>query len=221
MHINKKFLYLAISISSLLIAFQSFTGANVPGNFFFGPRWYQALIASIIIFGYSTSMLFKQKRSDSSAPSNSRKYSTNKKLLYLAISISSLLIAFQSFTGANVPGNFFFGPRWYQALIASIIIFGYSTSMLFKMKWSDSSAPSSNQKYSLIVAAGFALMLGAIPAGFMFGLAVGGCCGAPGNGFALLAVPLMIGMFVGGIVAIIYGIKKNRQLSKGSVSTKK
>ena len=145
----------------------------------------------------------------------------NKKLLYLAISISSLLIAYQSFTGAFVPGNFFFGPRWYQALIASIIIFGYSTSMLFKMKRSDSSAPSNSLKYSLIVAAGFALLIGAIPAGFMFALAVGGCCGAPANGFKVLAVPLVIVMIVGGIVAIIYGIKKNRQLSKGSVSTKK
>ncbi len=145
----------------------------------------------------------------------------NKKFLYLAISILSLLIAYQSFTGAFVPGNFFFGPRWYQALIASIIIFGYSTSMLFKKKRSDSSSPSNNRKHSLIVAAGFALMLGAIPAGFMFGLVVGGCCGAPGNGFTVLAVPLVIVMIVGGIVAIIYGIKKNRQLSKGSVSTKK
>ena len=145
----------------------------------------------------------------------------NKKLLYLAISISSLLIAFQSFTGANVPGNFFFGPRWYQALIASIIIFGYSTSMLFKRKRSDSSAPSNSLKYSLIVAAGFALLIGAIPAGFMFELTAFGCCGAPSNGFKGSGFVLMIVMFVGGIVAIIHGIKKNRQLSKGSVSTKK
>ena len=145
----------------------------------------------------------------------------NKKFIYLAISISSLLIAYQSFTGAFVPGNFFFGPRWYQALIASIIIFGYSTSMLFKMKWSDSSAHSSSLKYSLIVAAGFALMLSAIPAGFMFELTAFGCCGAPSNGFKGSGFVLMIVMFVGGIVAIIHGIKKNRQLSKGSVSTKK
>ena len=145
----------------------------------------------------------------------------NKKFIYLAISISSLLIAYQSFTGAFVPGNFFFGPRWYQALIASIIIFGYSTSMLFKRKRSDSSAPSNSLKYSLIVAAGFALLIGAIPAGFMFELTAFGCCGAPSNGFKGSGFVLMIVMFVGGIVAIIHGIKKNRQLSKGSVSTKK
>ena len=139
----------------------------------------------------------------------------NKKLLYLAISILSLLIAYQSFIGANVPGDLFFGPRWYQALIASIIIFGYSTSMLFKMKRSDSSAPSNSLKYSLIVAAGFALLLGAIPAGFMFSLA-GGYGGAV-NRFKVLAIV----MIVGGIVAIIHGIKGNLQQSKGSVSTKK
>ncbi len=83
--------------------------------------------------------------------------------------------------------------------ILAIIIFGIIVpiiKLLFKKDWSN-----------LLKVIGPLLIIGAIPATFMAGLSINGCCGAQPSGYE--GIEYVIGglMVIGGIAAIIYGKK--------------
>src|SRR5256885_15333133 len=103
--------------------------------------------------------------------------------IYAALSLISGLLVLEfilSFLGLSPfnegGGLFMYSDIWHFVLIASLLVFGFSTAKLIFKKAQPNVSKAKSIMRVVLMMLGIGLILGALPAGFMLEISAGGCC---------------------------------------------